>query len=245
MASQKIKVTSLAYVHYQHPDVAKALSFLLDLGLIVEHRDFEQAKIFLRGYGSQPYVYVLEQSPDDKRHFLGGYFAVASRDDLLRAAGLPNASKIQENVAPGGGQVVSTIDPCGNFVGYVYGQKLRGFDIDENSIPLLEKTNAVPVYNTSLRKEREGKWRRFTPGPSPVHKLGHYGFRVPRDKFDKTLEWYTSIMNLKPTDAIYDPKTGKLISCFSHIDLGAEFTDHHVRTPRCFISSLVFMSNIR
>ena len=42
------------------------------------------------------------------------------------------------------------------------------------------------------------------------------------------MEWYTTVLNLKGTDAIYDLKTGNEVTCFAHIDLDDEHTDHHV-----------------
>jgi hypothetical protein len=42
------------------------------------------------------------------------------------------------------------------------------------------------------------------------------------------MNWYMDVLNLKPTDAIFDPKTGEEITCFAHIDLGPQYTDYHV-----------------
>lgn len=232
MENSKITIIRLAHVHYQHPDLEKALTFLDDFGLEVERQD--SGKVYLRGYGVQPYVYVAEQSPDSQRHFLGGFFAVQSYEDLKKAAALPNASQVLESDAPGGGQFVTVPDPCGHLVGFVFGQKLHA-PATEDSIPRREKTSMI--YNTAVAQPRRGAFRRFTPGPSPVHRLGHYGFRVPRDKFDELLHWYTSIMSLTPTDKIYDSKTGSDINCFCHIDLGSQFVDHHVSPKRNRLSS--------
>jgi hypothetical protein len=35
-------------------------------------------------------------------------------------------------------------------------------------------------------------------------------------------------MNLKPTDVVFNPRTGEDETCFNHIDLEEVFTDHHV-----------------
>ncbi|OAL34911.1 hypothetical protein AYO20_05872 [Fonsecaea nubica] len=220
MTGKRVRVVRLAHVVYQHPDLEKALTFLFDFGFVEEHRTPD--RVYLRGYGSQPVVYVAERSPDNKRHFLGGYWVVDSLQDLETAAARPGASPIQDSDAPGGGKVVTVEDPNGYKVGFVYGQKLRESD---GPVPPLEKTE--PISNTAIQKPRKGTFRRFKPGASPVHKLGHYGFIVPGSKFESTLSFYLDLINLKPTDAVFNPDTGKDETCFCHIDLGPEYTDHH------------------
>lgn len=221
MAIRKVCVVRLGHVVYQHPNLDRALSFLFDFGLVEEHRTPD--RVYLRGYGVQPFVHVAEQSPDDKRHFMGAYWVVDTLEDLEAAASNPNASAIKDSDAPGGGKVVTIEDPNGQTVGFVYGQKLRAKD---GPVPPLEKT--TPMSNTAVEKPRKGTFRRFKQGASPVHKLGHYGFVVPTSKFESTLSFYTSLINLKPTDAVFNPTTGKDETCFCHIDLGPEYTDHHV-----------------
>jgi hypothetical protein len=221
MAIKQVRVVRLAHVVYQHPDLDRALSFLLDFGFVEEHRTPD--RVYFRGYGSQPYIYVAEKSPDAKRHFKGGYWVVDTLADLQAAAAHPSASPVEDSDAPGGGKLVTLEDPNGFRVGFVFGQKLRDGD---GPVPPLEKTN--PMSNMALEKPRKGTFRRFKTGPSPVHKLGHYGFIVPASKFESTLSFYKSLINLKPTDAVFNPATGEDETCFCHIDLGPQYTDHHV-----------------
>jgi hypothetical protein len=180
---------------------------------------------------------VAEKSPDDKRHFVGAYWVVESAEELEKAASNADASAIHDSSAPGGGQVVTVQDPNGFKVGFIHGQELRekdgaGDDNKKNQqapvVDILEKSDPIP--NGAIDKRRKGKFRRFDQGASPVHKLGHFGFVVPGTKFESTLDFYTSLINLKPTDAVFNPVTGKDETCFCHIDLGPEFTDHHVST---------------
>jgi hypothetical protein len=223
-----MKVVRLAHVHYQHPDLNRALLFLNDFGMVEEAR--VDGKVYLRGYGCQPFLYIAEQSPDDKRHFIGGYWVVAEAAELEKAATKPNASSIQDCEGPGGGKVVTIQDPNGITVGFIHGQVLR----EQNGrLGYLEREDSGHIANSSTEKPRKGEFRRFDAGASPVHKLGHYGFVVPGDAYEKTQEWYTGLMNLKPTDSVFDPKTGKDETCFNHIDLGSEFTDHHVSPSGC------------
>lgn len=223
MATQKVRVIRLAHVTYQHPDLEKALSFLFDFGFVEEHRT--PTKVYLRGYGVQPFIYVAEQSPDSKRHFIGGSWVVDKLEDLETAASKPGATSIQDSDAPGGGKTVTVTDPHGFKIEFVHGQKLREM---EGSVPTLEQKSEQLPSNTVVQKPRKGAFRRFKQGASPVHKLGHYGFVVPASKYESTFSWYHDLINIKPSDAVFNPQTGKDETVFNHIDLGQEYTDHHV-----------------
>ncbi|RAO73255.1 uncharacterized protein BHQ10_009267 [Talaromyces amestolkiae] len=220
---EKIHVQSLAYVHYQHPDLEQALRFLSDFGLVEAQRD--GGKVFLRGYGVDPYCYIAETSPDGARHFKGAYFRAQDLQQLHKAASLYGGSPVCENYGPGGGQVVTLTDPNGISVGVIAGQALRNINARDEEAGTLELT--PQVANSVIQKPRKGDTRRFKLGASPVHKFGHYGINVPIVKYKETLEWYTTVFNLSPTDCIYDPVSGEDTTCFTHIDLGSEFTDHH------------------
>ncbi|KPM34785.1 hypothetical protein AK830_g11790 [Neonectria ditissima] len=134
------------------------------------------------------------------------------------------ATEIQDLNGPGGGKVVRVKDPHGFIVGFLHGQTLR--TSQDNSLQL-ELDASGSRSNTATEKFREGPTRRFKQGPSPVYKLGHFGIGVPKARYQETMSWYTSVLNLKPTDAIFDPKTNEEITCFTHIDLGETYTDHH------------------
>lgn len=79
----------------------------------------------------------------------------------------------------------------------------------------LERHESGLVPNTASEKARPGAFRRFDVGSSPVHKLGHYGYWMPARYFEKTLAWYMETLNLKISDVVYNPKTGKDETCFS------------------------------
>lgn len=230
MALTKIQVKSLGFVHYQHPDLEESLKFWEDFGLIEEER--QPTRAFLRGNGPQPYVYIAEKSPDQNRHFIGAYWNVCTLKDLENATSLPEATAIEEVDGPGGGQVVRVKDPHGFVVGFLYGQTLRASQDDPLQLELNSRDGNT---NSAMEKLRKGPTRRFKQGPSPIYKLGHYGIGVPRESYQNTMSWYRAVLNLKPTDAIFDPKTNEEITCFNHIDLGKEFTDHHVSDWRSFL----------
>lgn len=220
---KKIKVVRLSAVHYQHPQLEKATGFFEDFGFVEARRD--DGRIYYRGFGIDPYVYIAEQSPSSKRAFIGGIWTVASREDLQTAAAHPSASAIQQSDAPGGGEIVTLKDPNGISISFIYGQQLREKG-DGSTSRMVNKAELTP--NSALEKHRHGQVRRFDRGPSPVHKVGHYGLGLPGKAFDETISWYTSLLNLKPTDEVFRPSTGETITSFLHIDLGSEFTDHHV-----------------
>lgn len=214
-------------MHYSHPDLNRAIDFLHDFGMVEASR---AENVFLRGYGEQPFIYVAEQSDDGQRHFLGGYWVVAGEADLEAAASLPGASSIRDLQAPGGGRVVTVPDPNGHIVGFVHGQTLRAESAGGGTLERNDGGQHV-APNGASSKVRKGAWRRFDPGPSPVHKLGHYGYMVPAARFKESLAWYTSTLNLKVTDCTFDPETNEDETCFLHIDLGETYTDHHVGGP--------------
>ncbi|KAK5454248.1 hypothetical protein LTS15_006248 [Exophiala xenobiotica] len=172
METKQVRVVRLTHVVYQHPDVYKALKFLFDFSFVEAQRTDKQ--VYLHGW------------------LLGG----RQPRELEKAASRPNASSIEESAAPGGGKVVTVEDPHGHKVGFVHGQTLR----EDDRPTLVEKTD--PLFNGAAEKPRRGAFRRFKQAPSPVHKLGHYGFVVPASQFESTRSFYTNLMNLKATDAV-------------------------------------------
>jgi hypothetical protein len=78
--SGQIRLVRLSHMGYQHPDFAIISHFLQDFGMHIVKQT--EAKIWWRGYGDQPYVYVVEKGEEMK--FLGGAFEVESYADLER-----------------------------------------------------------------------------------------------------------------------------------------------------------------
>jgi len=122
-AQSKINVIRLAFVHYQHPDISKAVQFLRDFGLQITRED--ENRVFFAGYGIDPCCYIAEQSPTLQRRFLGGTWSVASEADLEVAASHPKASGVETFDGPGGGRRVTITDPNGFPVSFIYGQELK------------------------------------------------------------------------------------------------------------------------
>jgi hypothetical protein len=217
MAQSKIKLDSLVYVQYSHQDLALEEKFLSDFGL--ERVSQSDSRIYYRGTGSQPFIYVAEQNAGEapEKRFVAGAWLVQSEDDLERASHLPGASNIVIAGDPGHGKTVTVKDPNGFEIRLLFGQEL-----------LDERPKEPTAVNTPFKKNRKGEFVRVQQSPSLVHKLGHYGFMVPPQDFKRTLSWYTSTFNLKVTDSVYDPNTNEDQTCFMHVDKGKHYTDHHV-----------------
>ncbi|KAM5350211.1 hypothetical protein ACJ41O_006716 [Fusarium nematophilum] len=213
----RIKLKSLLYAYYLHPDLEKADTFLKDFGLTPTKATPD--KIWYRGFGEHPFCYVSERPKDGKANLLGGGWLVETHKDLEAASRLLNASPIVDHDGPGGGKVVTVKDPEGCALYLHFGLALRPKG-------QMEKPQEL-IYNTWDRKRREGDFQRFEEGPAKVYKLGHYGHEVNHDVYESVLQWYLDTFTLKVTDAIFSPETGKDIMNFVHIDKGEEFVDHH------------------
>ncbi|OJJ30436.1 hypothetical protein ASPWEDRAFT_46014 [Aspergillus wentii DTO 134E9] len=210
---KQIRLVKLSHMRYQHPDLDEITVFLKDFGMVVAKQT--ENEIWYRGYGNDQYVYYARKG---EKQFLGGAFEVESYQDLEKAKQLPNASEIQELTdSPGGGHLVTVIDPEGFPVNLLFGQTPAAPGVFPEKL----------TVNYEVNKERKRRFQRFTPGPAAVHKLGHFGLCT--QKFDALLEFYTTNFNLAPTDFLYVEKEGqkKNVAIFAHIDRGDEYVDHH------------------
>ncbi|KAH0430105.1 trihydroxytoluene oxygenase [Colletotrichum camelliae] len=172
----RINLKSLMYVWYTHTDIDAADKFLTDFGLIRVKATSD--KIWYRGFGESPTCYISEKSTDGKPMFLGGGWSVDAYDDLKAAAQLPGASPISKAEDVIGGKKVTLTDPAGGLVHLHWGHHERKIAQDEVPKKL--------TYNTWDTKSRKGEFQRFDDGPSDIHKLGHYGYEVSHDDFEKS-----------------------------------------------------------
>lgn len=213
--SKQVKLVKVAHMRYQHSDFPTITKFLKDFGMHIAKQTDD--KIWLRGYGSDQYVYYAQKGEEKK--FLGGAFEVESYAELEKASKIPGASEIEEmKDAPGGGYIITLHDPEGLPINLIYGQQPA-------------QTGELPekiITNFEVDKPRVRKFNRFTPGPAAVHKLGHYGYSV--QKFDEQLGFYTRNFNFVPTDFLnvpIDDGKKKDVAVFMHVDRGTEPVDHH------------------
>ncbi|KAK6432746.1 hypothetical protein LTR95_011086, partial [Oleoguttula sp. CCFEE 5521] len=216
MASPPIRLLKTAFVTYQHTDLAKARQFLLDFGLTIAQEQ-PGRRIYFKGYGTEPYIYIAEQSSTGASNFGGAAYVVDSASELDRASRLDSCVEGPGTLeGPGGGQVVSLKDPAGHIVHLIHGW--RENEADSLNLPKL-------VVNFEDSKPRRGTFQRFQPGPAPIFRWGHYGVTYPAGKYQEMFEWYTQTIALAPSDVVYrgeDP-----VTCFFHVDRGLEYTDHH------------------
>ena len=220
--AERIGISHLMYVRYKHKDIHATHKFLIDFGLETVQQDKSIA--YYRGFGENPVVYVSEQASDGQSAFLGGGWAVDSYKDLEQATKLATASSIVDCDGPIGGKMVSVQDPAGGPMYLHWGFHTRSKDD-------IEKPKQL-VFNTWENKQRLGDFQRLPDGPSHIHKLGHYGYEVSHANFEAVRQFYFERFTFAPSDSLYDPKTGKDVMIFAHVDKGDQFTDHHVREPR-------------
>lgn len=215
--SDKILIDRLSHCRYGHPDIVAAKKFFTDFGLTVSKETNE--KIWMRGFGKDPFVYVAEKTHDGKRRFLGGGWIVQGLEDLEKAARRPGATPIYDYEGPGGGKCVVMRDIVGEEITLIWGQ----IDREPSDQPLPVK------WNTWETKPRNGEFQRPDRAcPSKVHKLGHYGFEVDVKRLPEVVEWYCNVFNLAKSDSLRHEESGKTIMTFIHIDKGKEYVDHHV-----------------
>jgi catechol 2,3-dioxygenase-like lactoylglutathione lyase family enzyme len=205
-----VKARALAYLIFERSDFAAAEKFLTDFGLRLARRDSDA--LYFRGTGSAPFCYVVRRAVEDR--FVGMGFALDSRDDLLKLAGLPGAGTIKPLTTPGGGEVVSLSDPAGFSVEAVFGQTL--VEALPHREPLAaNQTDSLPRINATQRPPH---------APAEIIKLGHAVLEVA--DFQAVCAWYTGHLGLIPSDVQVLPD-GVPIVTFMRLNLGDTPADHH------------------
>ncbi|KAL2070823.1 hypothetical protein VTL71DRAFT_13849 [Oculimacula yallundae] len=212
----RVRILKTGFVIHNHVNLSAAREFYLDFGLSIA-LERPGKEIFFSGYGTEPVIYIARQSTDGQNSFGGAAYVVESRAELERAiATIPGTSSIEKLDAPGGGEIVTCVDPVGHTFHFVYGQTEK-----EASSPHLEKL----TVNYEDEKPRKGRFQRFDQGPARIHRWGHYGVTYPAGAYQTMVDFYTGKMALAASDVVY--KDEKPVTCFFHIDRGLEFTDHH------------------
>ncbi|CAM1509680.1 Fc.00g000150.m01.CDS01 [Cosmosporella sp. VM-42] len=220
--SNKVNLDRLSYVIYEHPDRDGFLHFSNDFGFESAGTSDDE-EILLRGYGSDPYIYIARQAREGReKKFCGSGFRAQTAQDFERACKLKGAQVKDISNWPGGGRMVCLSDVNGFEIQIVYGQ-------EERVAPNKGVSNVFdgrPNVNGAINKYRKGIFNRMGSGPAKIHKLGHFGYTT--DNYAETVAWYTNHFNLKATDIVHKPDapSDELMSFF-HLDLGPEYSDHH------------------
>lgn len=204
-----VKANELLFVHFERPDLKQAEQYLFDFGLIVAAQS--ESELFMRGTGSQPYIYRASRGPIAQ--LLGFGFSVPAKEDLQRLSkrfGRP----IETSDAPGGGSVVRLRDPEGVAVDVLHGFTRR------QPLP----TRAPIPHNAPSQTVRVNDTQRPALEPPQVTKLGHLVLETP--DFDASARWYMDTLGFIPSDVMCLPD-GAPVGSFMRLDRGDEPTDHH------------------
>lgn len=221
----KVQLSRLTHVYFEHPDLERFATFAKDFGFETVQRTPE--KIYLGGYGKDPFCYVASLSQDGKANFRGGAFVAASEEEFNKASRLPGATVGSLKDAPGDGRIITIARPNGTFFYVTYGQaeKAVNDEIISEGFHSITKQEQRP-YNLPLQKPRKGHFQRYHTGPALVHKLGHFGYVCK--EFDEEINFYLSNFNFVPSDILHHPEYQDIdVLTFMHLDLGPKYSDHH------------------
>ena len=152
----KIYVDHLAYVHYEHSDLDSFKEFAKDFGLVETPMEHNDGILYFHGYGKDPISYIASPcAPQTKPKFRGAGFAARTREDFYRACGLPGATIQETHNRPGGGSLVSILDPNGFIVDIVWGQQEKAVTAEDASSSI----NHAVAMNGAIEKQRLGMFR--------------------------------------------------------------------------------------
>jgi hypothetical protein len=205
-----VKACSLSHLVFERPDLKLAERFLSDFGLVVAHKSADT--LYMRGTGPAPYCYRVHRAP--RARFVGFGLCVATEADLIKVAGVPGASPIEDCEHPGRGRSTRLIDPSGFVVEVVYGRE---------KVAELERRPALS-FNDGDGPKRVNATQRPPAKPSEIIKLGHIVLEVA--EYQKTCEWYTRTFGIIPSDVQVLPDGSPLVT-FMRLDLGDQPADHH------------------
>lgn len=204
------KATSMAYLLFDRPDLDEAESFLKDFGLRTVQMSGDT--LYLRAMDNTPWCYRIAKA--DKARFVGMGFTVATRKELAALSLMPGASSITALDGPGGGDMVSLIDPNGFRIEMVHGR--ANVDALPHRAPLpANHDNALPRINNTQRPPAL---------PPELLKLGHVALEVA--EYQKACSWYTQHLGMIPSDVQVFPDGSPGVS-FMRLDLGDTPADHH------------------
>lgn len=147
----KVQLDRLGHFYFEHPDLDQFSKFAEDFGFVVAKRTKD--RIFFRGYGKDPYVYVATRSKDNKPRFRGPAFVARSLKEFEKATKLPGATVKSLEYAPGGGNIITFERPDNTFFYIIYGQEEREIGTQE---PTATHEQQGP-YNRPFEKPRRGE----------------------------------------------------------------------------------------
>lgn len=204
-----IRVSDVAFVRFQAPDLDQMEAFLVDFGLVRAERTDDT--LYMRSAGDEPFVHVTHKGEPG---FAGIAFLADSVLDLEVLAAMEGASPVEDITAPGGGKRVRFTDPNGHKVEVVAGR---------DSVGALDMHRRTPI-NSAAQQLRVDKTLRSGDGPAQVMRLGHCVLNVV--DFRQSEAWYKERFGLITSDEIEIEK-GTSIGAFMRCDRGNLPADHH------------------
>ncbi len=204
-----VKVSDMAFIRMNAPDLEQAEKFLLDFGMVSVERT--PNALYMRGTDPDPFIEVIHLG---EPKMISSAWYVDSVDDLKRLSKVEGASGIENMDEPGGGKRVQLTDPLGYRVEFICERKF--------SAPLPVETVQL---NLGLDPLQRKTLQRFDRRPSRVKRIAHLVLATTDVK--KTLYWYREMLGLVRSEDIYEGEPDHLIGSFNRVDQGEEFVDHH------------------
>ena len=202
-----IKVEDVSHVAFLAPDLNQMEAFLNDFGLRTSRVD---QRLYARGLGPAPYLHTTELGEPG----LAAIGFRASSVDDVEALGKAERVPPQQVERPGGGVMVTLVDPDGFLIEVIAGQQF------DDGFPFPESV----AWNSARRKGRLRDVRRTGEGASRVVRLGHCVLSV--SNFRRAEAWYKERFGFITSDEIAasdDVSVGAFMRC----DRGDIPTDHH------------------
>jgi catechol 2,3-dioxygenase-like lactoylglutathione lyase family enzyme len=204
-----IKVTGLAWLEWEKPDLDRAERFGTDFGFTVADRTPDT--LTLRGRRAGPACLVIRRGP--RARFVGPVFTADAREDLDRLARGTGGTV----TAHWGGHAVLLRDPSGIPVRIVFGVP---------DLPALPERAPLPL-NFGAEPVRANATQRPARRPAEIQKLGHVVLGSTR--FQAALDWYLEVLGLIVSDFLYldGQRERGPVMAFIRCDLGSVPSDHH------------------
>ncbi|MBV5242327.1 MULTISPECIES: VOC family protein [Mycolicibacterium] len=207
-----IRVTDIAWLEFDKPDLIRAEAFARAFGFGVALRD--PGQLHLRGTNAGAPCVLLRRG--QRTRFAGVALRAADEIDVMRLADKAGAPvlPLPESL---GGVAVQLIDPSGIPVKVVAGT---------HDLPA-HPEQTVQVLNTGPAPARVNGTVRPPRVPARIKRLGHVVLQS--NTYIKTLNWYLDTFGMIVSDFLFFPgqrERGPAMS-FIRCDRGATPADHH------------------